>query len=204
MNKLLVEGAKYLGANESVKRSIIDYYNKHCVQLVKPNRRYRMKYSDNWCACFISVLAHKSGIMVNNFPYEVSVYYMCELAKERNQFITVQDNIKVGDLVIYDWSGRRVGYNHVGIVSNIDGGVLTVLEGNYSNTVGYRRVNIVNNVLRGFILLNRDFNEMDESRIDELAKRAIRGDFGNGRDRVSQLGSDYQRVQDRVNQMLRG
>ena len=38
---------------------------------------------------------------------------------------------------------------------------------------------------------------------DEDAKKAIRGDFGNGAERRRQLGNDYEQVQALVNKMYR-
>ena len=38
--------------------------------------------------------------------------------------------------------------------------------------------------------------------IDDLARRVINGEFGNGDDRRNALGEDYDAVQARVNEML--
>lgn len=38
--------------------------------------------------------------------------------------------------------------------------------------------------------------------IDDLARRVIRGEFGNGQERRDRLGANYDAVQARVNQML--
>ena len=47
--------------------------------------------------------------------------------------------------------------------------------------------------------VNGNTNNMN---VDDMAKRAIRGDFGNGQARRNALGNNYQQVQDRVNQMM--
>ena len=39
----------------------------------------------------------------------------------------------------------------------------------------------------------------DQAWIDNMARRVIRGEFGNGQDRRNRLGADYQVIQDRVN-----
>jgi hypothetical protein len=39
--------------------------------------------------------------------------------------------------------------------------------------------------------------------IEEKAKRAIRGDFGNGAERINNLGSEYNAIQSKVNEMYR-
>lgn len=38
--------------------------------------------------------------------------------------------------------------------------------------------------------------------VDDLARRVIAGEFGNGQERKDQLGSNYAVVQRRVNEML--
>ena len=38
--------------------------------------------------------------------------------------------------------------------------------------------------------------------IDDLSRRTIRGEFGNGESRRKALGSNYSAVQKRVNEML--
>jgi hypothetical protein len=39
--------------------------------------------------------------------------------------------------------------------------------------------------------------------IEEKAKRVIRGDFGNGAERINNLGSEYNAIQSKVNEMYR-
>ena len=45
---------------------------------------------------------------------------------------------------------------------------------------------------------------LSKSEINDLANRGIRGEFGNGQDRKDALGKNYQVVQDRINEILRG
>lgn len=56
---------------------------------------------------------------------------------------------------------------------------------------------------------NSDFDvddtyELDESDIEILARQVIRGEYGNGQVRKELLGYNYQRIQDRVNEILLG
>lgn len=44
--------------------------------------------------------------------------------------------------------------------------------------------------------------ELTDENIEELARLVIRGEFGNGQTRKDLLGEDYQRIQDRVNDIL--
>ena len=43
---------------------------------------------------------------------------------------------------------------------------------------------------------------MDSEEVDYYARRVIRGDFGNGQERRDCLGGNYNKIQNRVNQML--
>lgn len=62
-------------------------------------------------------------------------------------------------------------------------------------------------------LPNGDSKDVDESEgtvnlttndIESLAMEVIRGEYGNGQTRKDLLGSYYQQVQDRVNQLMKG
>lgn len=45
--------------------------------------------------------------------------------------------------------------------------------------------------------------ELTENDIEKLANEVIKGNFGNGKTRKELLGTDYQKVQDRVNKILK-
>lgn len=201
MNPMIRVGMEYLGAGADVHRQLVDYYNWHCVPLVDPARRYDMKLTDNWCAMFLSVLAHKAGLSRGDFPYEVSVYYQVEAAKDRGQYSKNIDSIRVGDLVVYDWTGRGT-FNHVGIVSNVSNSSLDVLEGNYNRTVGVRTVRRTSKAINGFIALNSGVVPTDKSRLEALVMATMRGEFGNGMERKVSLGSDYGEVQRIINTLI--
>lgn len=46
--------------------------------------------------------------------------------------------------------------------------------------------------------------DLSDQDVENLAKEVIRGNFGVGQTRKDLLGEDYQKVQDRVNQLLKG
>lgn len=50
----------------------------------------------------------------------------------------------------------------------------------------------------------REKLDLTSEDIDRIAQEVIRGNFGNGQDRKDLLGENYQEIQDRVNQILRG
>lgn len=195
----MIKTAKqYLGINESQKRQLMDYYNREIYPLIDKNRKYKIKYSDEWCAMFCSVIAHKIGLNKNQFPFEVSVYYMTQKAKKMGIFTKKLSNARVNDLVVYDWKSDGT-LNHVGILQEIGTGYIKVLEGNYSKTVKTRTVKTPSSEIYGYIKLNLGNN----ADIEQLARDVIKGLYGNGEDRKNALGLYYELVQERVKQILK-
>lgn len=145
----------WLGRRESdgSHRAIIDLYNAH-----KPLARgYRVQYTDAWCATFVSAVAIKCGLS-DIMPLECGCEAMISLYRshavsrwEEDESITPQP----GDVVFYDWqdndsSDDQGAADHVGIVSSVNGRVLKVIEGNFSNSVKERTLNVNGKYLRGF------------------------------------------------------
>lgn len=143
---------KYLFATERVKLELMEYYNAHCVALVKRERRYKIKQNDNWCAMFTSVIAHMCGVAVNKFPYEVSVGEQVKIAKQYGYYTQNMERVKAGDLIIFNWNGD-FWPDHVGIIQNIENGVITTIEGNYHGTVGERHIAMNSKFIMGVIQL---------------------------------------------------
>ena len=189
---------KYMGLNTQGKLALMDYYNSKIYPLIDNDRKYKIKPNDNWCAMFCSVIAHKIGRTKDNFPFEVSVFYMTRNAKKMGIFTPDLNKAQVNDLVVYDWKADGT-LNHVGILQEIGTDYIKVLEGNYSNTVKVRTVKMPNMEVYGYIKLNIG-NDAD---IEQLARDVIKGRYGNGEDRRKALGQYYDRVQERVKQILK-
>ena len=202
---MIKEAAKYLGANTATRQELIDHYNQFCLPQVKKERRYKMGLGDNWCAMFVTTIANKCGANAEQFPYEVSVFYQTQIAKERALFTKEFSIVTENDLIIYDWEGRGV-LSHVGFVAGIDGKNIVALEGNIKNTVGYRTISSESRFIAGFIknpyarqqaASEAQLTALD--RVQGLARRTLRGEFGNGLERASRLGADYAAVQNLIN-----
>ena len=189
---------QYLGINEFQKKQLMDYYNNAVYPLIDKDRKYKIQPNDNWCAMFCSVIAHKIGLTKDNFPFEVSVYYMTRNAKRMGIFTTDLNKAQVNDLVVYDWKADGT-LNHVGILQEIGTDYIKVLEGYYSNTVKVRTVKMPNSEVYGYIKLNIG-NDAD---IEQLARDVIKGLYGNGDERKKALGKYYNQVQERVKQILK-
>lgn len=202
----------WLGKKESdgSHKIIIDTYNKH-----KPLARgYKVKYTDAWCATFVSAVAIEQGATAI-IPTECGCGQMIELFKSLGCW--VEDDSYVpspGDVIFYDWddkgNGENKGYpEHVGIVTKVSGIALTVVEGNYSNSVKERRLAVNAKYIRGYGVPK--YQEKIEVQptpvksIEEIAKEVIAGKWGNGADRKNKLeaaGYDYATVQKEVNEQL--
>lgn len=143
----------YIGCKESdgSHKKIIDLYNSH-----KPLARgYAMKYTDAWCATFVSAMAIKCGLTAI-LPTECGCEKMIELFKKLGSW---QENDayvpQPGDVIFYDWddsgSGDNRGYSdHVGIVEKVSGSTITIIEGNMSNAVGRRTLKVNARYIRGY------------------------------------------------------
>lgn len=188
---------QYIGVKQGSKahKNIIDYYNTYCTPLA---RGYKVKYTDSWCATFVSVILNKGGAI--NPPYECSVYYMYKKAQTNKQIVKTP---KINDIIIYDW-GANGTYDHVGIIYKIDGNTLYVVEGNKSKQVGTRTINKNSKEIRGFIRVKNVSNSATnyKSFDDSLVYRVIGGDYGNGdyrKRKLTEEGYNYEEVQKAVN-----
>ena len=150
----VVAAAKaWLGCNEAdgSHRQIVDVYNSH-----RPLARgYALKYTDAWCAGFVSAVAIKLGL-TDIMPTEVGVWNMIELYRKLGRWQESDSYVpKPGDVIMYAWSDNGVGdctsgASHVGIVVACDGKTITVIEGNKANAVGYREIAVNGRYIRGF------------------------------------------------------
>lgn len=154
LRKQYVDTAKsYLGANEGSAKhhEIVDIYNTISPLPVG----YRLQYDDDWCAGYTSAMAQLCNLTDIILP-ECSCTRMIELYKAVGRWEENDAYVpSMGDLIIYDWEDNGVGDNtsppnHVGIVTECDGQVFTVIEGNKGNTVGYREVSVNSSMIRGF------------------------------------------------------
>lgn len=199
---MIDKAREYLGVGFEGKLSIMEYYNKYCFPLVDPSRRYRIQPNDDWCAAFVSVVAHQCGLAGDEFPYEVSTYYQLQWAKREGKL-----NHKYcapNDLILFDWSGNGVP-QHVGFVVDVTATHITSIEGNRRDSVGFRTIRRDSPTVLGFVAVpyHRDKGGLEAARIDAMARSVIRGQYGSGATRERLLGDDYRAVQARVNTLLK-
>ena len=154
-NQVVSTAKKYLGCKESdgTHKKIIDIYNAH-----KPLARgYAVKYTDAWCATFVSAVAILCGL-TDIMPTECSCAKMLELYKQKGRWKEDDSYTpKIADVVMYDWGDSGNGDNtgspdHVGIVVYISGNTMKILEGNISDSVNYRTLSVNGKYIRGYCL----------------------------------------------------
>jgi hypothetical protein len=152
--KIIEQAKKWLNKKEkdSSFKEIIDIYNSH-----RPLARgYKVKYTDEWCAAFVSAVAIKCGL-TDIIPLECSCGKMIELAVEKGIWREDDTYIPaIADIILYDWGDSGKGDNtgwpeHIGIVTDVKNGKITVIEGNLNNKVGYRDIAVNGKHIRGYI-----------------------------------------------------
>ena len=151
--KVVATAKAWLGCKESdgSHRQIVDVYNSH-----RPLARgYALKYTDAWCAGFVSAVAIRLGL-TDIMPTEVGVWNMIELYRKLGRWQESDSYVpKPGDVIMYAWGDNgggdcTSGASHVGIVAACDGKTITVIEGNKADAVGYREIAVNGRYIRGF------------------------------------------------------
>lgn len=147
---------KYLGCKESdgSHRKIIDLYNSHTPLAVG----YKVKYTDAWCSTFASAIAIEAGY-TDIIPTECGCERHINLFKQKGIWRENENYVpEPGDYIFYEWNDGTnyattdltASADHVGIVVSCDGKTITVIEGNMSNAVGYRKIAVNGRYIRGF------------------------------------------------------
>lgn len=212
---LINQAKAWIGRKESdgSHKVIIDTYNGHTPRA----RGYKVTYTDAWCATFVSACAIATG-MEDLIPLECSCNYMISGFKSAGIWIEDESvTPKPGYIIFYDWEDSGSGDNrgssdHVGIVESVSSGKITVIEGNYSNSVKRRTLSVNAKYIRGYGAPKYDVEVSttpitSTKTIDELAREVLNGKWGNGSDRKTRLtkaGYNYDVVQSRVNEIVSG
>lgn len=149
-------GDKYLGIKEgsSEHKAILKVFNDS-----KLCKRYTMTTKDAWCQTFASASGIANGLS-DIIPVECSCAQAIKLWQKLGRWEENDAYVpQVGDYLYYDWDDNGVGDNtgnpdHVGIVYSVNGSKMTIIEGNYSNTVKKRTLSINGKYIRGYGLPN--------------------------------------------------
>lgn len=176
-NEIVKQAQAWIGLNESngSHKKIIDIYNT-----INPLPvGYKLKYTDAWCAGMVSAAAQVCKA-TDIIPAECSCPRM--ITKAQNMGIWIENDAhkpQAGDIILYDWDDSGSGDNygssdHVGIVEKISGNTITVIEGNYSNAVKRRTLQVNGRYIRGYIVPKYD------SQAPVQAEPAVKPEFQVG------------------------
>ena len=213
-NDILNIARSWLGYSEKNGKfkEILDVYNAH-----KPLARgYKMKTTDEWCACFVSACFIKANA-TDLSGTEVSCSKFIEIFKKKG--IWIEDGSKkpqVGDIILFNWDTKTQpndgAPDHIGLVEQVNGNTIICIEGNKGEAVARRTINVGWGYIRGFARpkysgVGTATNTGKKKTIDQIAQEVIRGAWGTGALRKTALtkaGYDYATVQARVNEILDG
>lgn len=154
IRQLVVDTArKCIGCKESdgSHKKIIDIYNSHKPLAVG----YWLKYTDAWCSGFVSAVSIECKL-TDIFPTECGCQRHIALFKKIGAWQEKDDYVpKPADVLFYDWQDSGKGDNtgtadHVGIVEKVVGNTITIIEGNYSNSVKRRTLEVNGKYIRGY------------------------------------------------------
>lgn len=181
-NRVVTAAKSWLGWGESTgkHREIIDTYNRITPLPVG----YKVQYTDDWCAAFVSAVGWKAGLSDIVLP-ECSCPRMLELYRKAGRWMERDNYVpSPGDLVLYHWrdgadyaAGDCTGSpNHVGIVVGVKGNVIRVIEGNMADKVGWRSLQANGRYIRGYCLPDyrsrgEEDEEMTEEQFDKMMAR---------------------------------
>ena len=153
-------------------RAIIDLYN---TQNPLP-RGYKLQYDDEWCAATVTAAGIQAGLEDIIFG-ECSCSRMVALYQKAGRWME-DDAYKpqIGDIVMYRWddginyasTDNTSSPNHVGMVAEVNGRVLTIIEGNKGQKVATRSLFVNGRYIRGYCLPDyKSKSEEDDDMIYE-------------------------------------
>ena len=133
----------YLGTTEDDPRftELIDYYNAN-------TDGYDMRYWDEWCACFVSVCALKSG-NADATGTSVNCAVFKSIWAEKGILRDAGSVPGPGWLIDYDWEQDGIP-DHIGIVVDCDGSTIHVIEGNAGEVCAERWVPVGSSTISCF------------------------------------------------------
>lgn len=111
-------------------KNMIDVINEFIslrhMHLCEITKHFNSVCSCDWCAYIVDELIYNNlGIRLSR-----SCTKTRDILNQCPDFITVnKNNLKAGDIVLYDWDNSG-DCDHIGIISKISNGVVYVLEGN--------------------------------------------------------------------------
>lgn len=133
INNFISVAERFHGVREGTPQHsiILALYNSS-----RPKDEYEMTTKDPWCAAFVGAVSGGSGL-----GKIVPVSASCKRMRERliQCGATIVSEPQRGDIVFFDWNGDGSHDEHVGIVTKVENGTVTAIEGNRSDMVAYHQ-----------------------------------------------------------------
>ena len=199
-------------------RSIIGLYN---TQRPLP-RGYKVQYTDEWCAATVTAAGIQAGlhdIILGECSCSrmIAIYQAVGRWMENDAY-----RPQPGDIIMYDWDDTGAGENkgapeHVGIVAEVNGNTITIIEGNKGQAVATRTMAVNGRYIRGYCLpdyagkaeseddnmtyyktINDVPNDYRPS-VQKLITKGVLKGYGNGEINVSEDFCRTMTVLDRLN-----
>lgn len=206
-NNILAEARKWLGVTKYSARhaELLRHYNS-----IRPlPMGYVLKSSDDWCDGFVTVIAKLAGAY-DLIGAECGVERHKKIFKAKGIWLGLIEP-RAGDIVIFHWGGDRNGFaHHIGYVESFDGTYITTIEGNTTkngvscvarNTFKWN-ASVIQGYARPHYGLSEGKEPVSAKTVDELAQEVLQGKHGGGDDRKRSLGSRYEDVQAKVNELM--
>lgn len=163
VDSIINTAVTYIGTPEGSQnhREIIDLYNRG-----RYSDAYQMTMNDPWCCAFVVAMfvACDAGDII---PGYAACDQMINVFKSLNRWKKRSSEVHKGDIIFYDWNGDGSS-DHVGIVCQNRLGELSVIEGNKSDSVGYRTISISSPQIIGYGVPNYDGSDGNGS-VDSTA-----------------------------------
>lgn len=132
INNFISCAERFYGVHEGTPQHsiILALYNSS-----KPAGEYEMTTSDPWCAAFVGAVAGGCGL-----GYIIPISASCQRMQDKFPELGGKPvaTPQRGDIAFFDWNGDGRTDEHVGIVTKVDNGVVTTIEGNKSDMVAIR------------------------------------------------------------------
>lgn len=109
------------------------------------------------------------------------------------------DNLQDSISDYFDLITRSERYRKACVASSPLECITAIKNGGYATSPTY--INTIMSIINSNNLVKYD-NVSQETNIEELARKVINGDYGNGEERKQKLGNLYNEVQKRVNEIL--
>lgn len=197
-------------------KQIIDLYNS-----VKPlPRGYAVQYKDEWCDTTVSAAGIKAGCS-DLIGRECGVEEHVKIFKAKG--IWIEDGTitpQPRDIIVYNWDDNTQpndGYSdHIGFVESVSGNIITAIEGNKGEAVARREIPVGWGFIRGYARpkytsggssVTPAPTPAPTKSLEEIAQEVIKGVYSNGdarRNALKALGYDPDKVQAKVNELLKG